>query len=68
MATSMNPVAGRSRGKEPVRALFLNDTSRNGGPGRTLFYILKFTDPALVHRTVVLPRAGVVSELLLEGN
>jgi glycosyltransferase involved in cell wall biosynthesis len=51
-----------------VRALFLNDTSRNGGPGRTLFYILKFIDPARIHRTVVLPREGVVSKLLLDGG
>lgn len=52
----------------PVRALFLNDTSRNGGPGRTLFYILKFLEPARIHRTVIVPRAGVVSELLLGGK
>jgi glycosyltransferase involved in cell wall biosynthesis len=53
--------AGRSR---PVRALFLNDTSRNGGPGRTLLYILSFLDPTVVHRTVMVPREGVVTELL----
>ena len=35
--------------RRPVRALFLNDTSRNGGPGRTLFYILKFIDPTRIH-------------------
>ena len=52
----------------PLRALFINDTSRNGGPGRTLFYILKFVDPALVRRSVVLPREGVVSELLRAGD
>ena len=51
-----------------MRALFLNDTSRNGGPGRTLFYILKFLEPARIHRTVIVPRAGVVSELLLGGK
>src|SRR3954453_10111658 len=52
----------------PGRALFLNDTSRNGGPGRTLFYILKFLEPARIHRTVIVPRAGVVSELLTTGK
>ena len=52
----------------PVRALFLNDTSRNGGPGRTLFYILKFLDPALIRRTVIVPRQGVVSDLLTAGK
>ncbi len=52
----------------PVRALFVNDTSRNGGPGRTLFYILKFLDPALIRRTVIVPRQGVVSDLLTGGK
>ena len=47
-----------------VRVLFINDTSRNGGPGRSLHSILKFLDPAVVHRAVVVPRAGAVSELL----
>jgi len=41
----------------------LNDTSRNGGPGRSLYYILKFLDPARIHRAVLLPRRGVLSEL-----
>jgi glycosyltransferase involved in cell wall biosynthesis len=54
--------------RRPVRALFLNDTSRNGGPGRTLFYILKFLDTSRIHRSVIVPRAGVVSELLLGGK
>ena len=60
--------SGVTRSPAPVRALFLNDTSRNGGPGRTLFYILKFLEPARIHRTVIVPRAGVVSELLLGGK
>lgn len=47
-----------------TRVLFINDTSRNGGPGRSLFSILKFLDPSVVHRAVLLPRPGVVSELL----
>jgi hypothetical protein len=49
--------------RRKVRVLFINDTARNGGPGRSLFYILKFLDPAVVHRAVVLPRPGVISEL-----
>lgn len=48
----------------PLRALFLNDTSRNGGPGRTLATLLAHFDPAQVHRSVILPREGVVAELL----
>lgn len=51
------------RGKRKARVLFINDTARNGGPGRSLFYILRFLDPAVVHRAVVLPRPGVISEL-----
>jgi glycosyltransferase involved in cell wall biosynthesis len=50
--------------RQKVRALFLNDTARNGGPGRSLYYILRFLDPEVVHRAVVLPRPGVISELL----
>lgn len=46
-----------------VRVLFINDTARNGGPGRSLFYILRFLDPDVVHRAVVLPREGIISEL-----
>jgi glycosyltransferase involved in cell wall biosynthesis len=51
------------RARRKVRVLFINDTARNGGPGRSLFYILRFLDPATVHRAVVLPRPGVISEL-----
>jgi glycosyltransferase involved in cell wall biosynthesis len=52
----------------PLRVLFLNDTSRNGGPGRTLFTLLKFLDPAEVHRAVLLPREGVVADMLRDGE
>ncbi len=51
------------RARRKVRVLFINDTARNGGPGRSLFYILRFLDPATIHRAVVLPRPGVISEL-----
>jgi glycosyltransferase involved in cell wall biosynthesis len=51
-------------GSRAVRVVFINDTARNGGPGRSLESILKFLDPAVVHRAVVLPRAGAVSDLL----
>jgi glycosyltransferase involved in cell wall biosynthesis len=47
-----------------LRVLFVNDTSRNGGPGSTLLYILKFLDPSVVHRSVVVPRDGVVAARL----
>jgi glycosyltransferase involved in cell wall biosynthesis len=51
-----------------VRVLFINDTARNGGPGRSLHSILKFLDRSVVHRAVVLPRAGAVSELLIRDG
>ena len=51
-----------------LRVLFLHDTSRNGGPGRTILYILKFLDPARVHRTVLIPREGIVSRRLVDGR
>jgi glycosyltransferase involved in cell wall biosynthesis len=47
-----------------ARVLFINDTARNGGPGRSLHSILKFLDPAVVHRAVVLPRQGAIADLL----
>ena len=48
----------------PVRVLFVNDTARNGGPGRSLHSILKFIDPDVVRRIVVLPRPGAIADLL----
>ena len=51
-----------------LRVLFINDTSRNGGPGRTLLDILKFLDPARIHRAVLIPREGIVSRRLLDGK
>jgi glycosyltransferase involved in cell wall biosynthesis len=54
--------------RRKVRVLFINDTARNGGPGRSLFYILKFLDPRVVHRAVVLPREGVIADLLRDGR
>jgi glycosyltransferase involved in cell wall biosynthesis len=54
--------------RRKVRVLFINDTARNGGPGRSLFYILRFLDPSVVHRAVVLPRPGIISELYADGG
>ena len=50
----------------PLRVLFLNDTARNGGPARSLHTILAHLDPKEVYRAVVLPRPGVVSDLLAD--
>lgn len=65
-AVPMQPNATPPELDRPLRVLFINDTSRNGGPGRTLYYILKFADASRMHKTVLLPRPGVVSELLSE--
>jgi glycosyltransferase involved in cell wall biosynthesis len=51
-----------------LRVLFINDTSRNGGPGRTILYILKFLDPAHIHRTLMLPREGIVSKRIVDAG
>src|SRR5215813_4385416 len=65
MMPDCHTAAQRTDQRPPkYRVLFVNDTARNGGPGRSLETILKFVDPRLVHRGVVLPRAGAVSELL----
>lgn len=56
--------AGPVRARRKVRVLFINDTARNGGPGRSLHSILKFLDPAVIHRAVLLPYGGEVAELL----
>jgi glycosyltransferase involved in cell wall biosynthesis len=53
-----------ARARRPVRVLFVNDTARNGGPGRSLHSILKFLDPEVVRRVVVLPRPGAIADLL----
>jgi glycosyltransferase involved in cell wall biosynthesis len=52
------------RSERQVRVLFINDTARNGGPGRSLHSILKFLDPRAIHRSVVLPRPGPIADLL----
>lgn len=51
-----------------LRVLFINDTSRNGGPGRTVLYVLKFLDPRRIERTVLIPREGVVSRRLVDAK
>ncbi|MEZ4405454.1 MAG: glycosyltransferase [Polyangiales bacterium] len=52
----------------PITVLFLNDTARNGGPGRSLHAILSFLDPAEVRRLVLLPREDVISTLLRDSG
>jgi glycosyltransferase involved in cell wall biosynthesis len=51
-----------------LKVLFINDTSRNGGPGRTILYITKFLDPARIERTIMLPRDGIVARRLIDNH
>lgn len=63
----MNDTSGDKSGRQ-LRVLFINDTSRNGGPGRTILYITKFLDPTRIHRSVMIPREGIVSRRLIDNG
>jgi glycosyltransferase involved in cell wall biosynthesis len=65
-ASTTNAHAPRAGAAMPrrLRVLFLNDTARNGGPGRSLHSILRFLDSSVIERTVVLPRPGPIADLL----
>lgn len=45
----------------PVKVLFLTSCVRGGGPGWSLFYLLKHLDRSAVDPTVVIPAAGVLA-------
>lgn len=47
----------------PRRVLFINDTARNGGPGRSLHTILSHLPRGEVHRAVLLPREDEIASL-----
>jgi len=51
-----------------LKVLFINDTSRNGGPGRTILYITKFLDPKRIERSTLIPREGIVSRRLIDAG
>jgi len=48
----------------PLRTLFINHSVRDGGPGRSLFYILKYIDKAKITPFVLVPREDVFTELV----
>src|SRR3989304_5528491 len=48
----------------PLRTLFINHSVRDGGPGRSLFYILKYIDTTKVTPFVLVPREDVFTELV----
>lgn len=68
MVDSLEIVANGTGTGRRLRVLFINDTSRNGGPGRTILYITKFLDPTRIHRTVMIPREGIVSRRLIDAG
>jgi glycosyltransferase involved in cell wall biosynthesis len=47
-----------------IRALFINHSVRDGGPGRSLFYVLKYIDRTKISPFVLVPREDVFTELL----
>ncbi len=46
------------------RVLFINHSIRDGGPGKSLFYILKFLDRTKISPYVLIPKDDVFSERL----
>ncbi|MGQ0794370.1 MAG: glycosyltransferase family 4 protein [Deltaproteobacteria bacterium] len=52
--------------KNLPNVLFINHSVRDGGPGRSLFYILKYLDRAKVSPWVLVPKHEVFSELITQ--
>ncbi|MER3445699.1 MAG: hypothetical protein C4291_02175 [Candidatus Dadabacteria bacterium] len=50
--------------KQTIRILFINHSVRDGGPGRSLFYMLRYIDKARFTPFVLVPKEGVFTELL----
>ncbi len=48
----------------PTQVLFINHSIRDGGPGKSLFYILKYLDRTKVEPHVLIPKDDVFSERL----
>lgn len=48
----------------PPRVLFINHSVRDGGPGRSLYYLLKFLDRRRLAPYVLIPKDDVFSEWL----
>lgn len=47
-----------------AKVLFINHSVRDGGPGRSLYYILKYIDKTKVNPYVLVPKHDVFSNLL----
>lgn len=49
-----------------TRVLFINHSVRDGGPGRSLFYILKHIDRKVIRPFLLIPRDDIFSDRLKE--
>ena len=54
--------------KNPVNVLFINHSVRDGGPGRSLFYILKYLDRDKINPHIIIPKDDIFSEDLKAEN
>ena len=50
--------------KRPLNVLFINHSVRDGGPGRSLFYILKFLNRERINPFILIPKDDIFSENL----
>ncbi len=51
-----------------LNVLFINHSVRDGGPGRSLFYILKYIDRQKINPYVLIPKDDIFSSLLKSEN
>jgi len=49
---------------KPPRVLFINHSVRDGGPGRSLYYLLKYIDKNKIDSQVLIPKHDVFTQLL----
>ena len=50
--------------KSLPKVLFINHSVRDGGPGRSLFYILKYLDKDKIDPYVLIPKDDLFSDML----
>ncbi len=50
--------------RSKARVLFVNHSVRDGGPGRSLFYILKYLDKSRIDPYVLVPRKDVFTDMI----
>ena len=54
--------------KKPVNVLFINHSVRDGGPGRSLFYILKYLNREKINPFILIPKDDIFSESLKQAG